>query len=651
MKFEQMKNKINYLCCGLIMVGTLISAQERQSQKAKEAFEDYAYAPAIEKYETLVEKGYTKQQIYENLGDANYQNARYSEAATWYSKLFIDGAADVDPEYMYKYAQSLKSTQEYEAADIWMEKFRAANGGDVRALKIANNADYLEEIEKQSGRYDIKNLGINSRSSDFAPAFNGEHLVFSTARDSGNVTRFIHEWNDQPFLNLYSASPVSEGFGNAVRLDKSVNKKTHESSAVFTKDGSVVYFTRNNSENGKFSRDDEGVSRLKIYRAKVENGTWNEITELPFNSDEYSSAHPSLSADESKLYFASDMPGSVGNSDIFVVNLNSDGSIGAPVNLGNIINTEARETFPFVTSENVLYFASDGHPGLGGLDVFAAKIEDMGNLNIVNVGKPVNGEQDDFSFIINEETRKGFFASNRDGGQGSDDIYSFTENEEIDLSCNTVVDGVIKDEETGEPLSGAKVAIFNSANEIVAEAISGSDGTFALDGDCRDGDYKLVASKEDYNDGDKMFAVVSANDTEGIELKLEKTIKRATVGTDLIKFLDLEPVYFDLDKADIRPDAATTILKVVEYMKTFPDLKVKVQSHTDVKAGSSYNKRLSQRRAENTVAYLIANAIDATRISGEGFGKTKLVNECTTRESCPDERHQENRRSEFIVMD
>lgn len=651
MKFEQMKNKINYLCCGLIMVGTLISAQERQSQKAKEAFEDYAYAPAIEKYETLVEKGYTKQQIYENLGDANYQNARYSEAATWYSKLFIDGAADVDPEYMYKYAQSLKSTQEYEAADIWMEKFRAANGGDVRALKIADNADYLEEIEKQSGRYDIKNLGINSRASDFAPAFNGEHLVFSTARDSGNVTRFIHEWNDQPFLNLYSASPVSEGFGNAVRLDKSVNKKTHESSAVFTKDGSVVYFTRNNSENGKFSRDDEGVSRLKIYRAKVENGTWNEITELPFNSDEYSSAHPSLSADESKLYFASDMPGSVGNSDIFVVNLNSDGSIGAPVNLGNIINTEARETFPFVTSENVLYFASDGHPGLGGLDVFAAKIEDMGNLNIVNVGKPVNGEQDDFSFIINEETRKGFFASNRDGGQGSDDIYSFTENEEIDLSCNTVVDGVIKDEETGEPLSGAKVAIFNSANEIVAEAISGSDGTFALDGDCRDGDYKLVASKEDYNDGDKMFAVVSANDTEGIELKLEKTIKRATVGTDLIKFLDLEPVYFDLDKADIRPDAATTILKVVEYMKTFPDLKVQVQSHTDVKAGSSYNKRLSQRRAENTVAYLIANAIDATRISGEGFGKTKLVNECTTRESCPDERHQENRRSEFIVMD
>ena len=646
-----MKNKINYLCCGLLMAGMLVSAQEKQTKKAKEAFEDYAYAPAIEKYEALVEKGYTEKQIYENLGDANYQNAKYTEAATWYSKLFKDGGAGVDPDYMYKYAQSLKSTQEYQAADIWMEKFRAAKSDEVLAIKITDNADYLEKIEKQSGRYEIKNLGINSPASDFAPAFKGEQLVFSTARDSGNVTQYISEWNNQPFLNLYSASPVSEDFGNATKLDRSANKKTHESSAIFTKDGYTVYFTRNNSDNGNFSRDDKGVSRLKIYRAKVENGEWNDITELPFNGDDYSSAHPTLSPDEDKLYFASDMPGTVGQSDIFVVNLNSDGSIGAPVNLGNVINTEARETFPFVTAENVLYFASDGQPGLGGLDVFATSISDMGNLYIVNVGKPVNSEQDDFSFILNEETKKGFFASNRDGGQGSDDIYSFIENEEIDLTCNTTVTGIVKDEETGEPLVGAKVALFNSSNEIVAESISDSDGNFSLDGDCRDGDYKLVASKEDYNNGDKMFAVASANDTEGVELKLEKTVKRATVSTDLIKYLNLKPVYFDLDKADIRPDASETILTVVEYLKTFPDLKVQVQSHTDVKAGNSYNMRLSQKRAENTVAYLVANGIDASRISGKGFGKTRLVNDCTTRESCPDEKHQENRRSEFIVIE
>ncbi|MGF1558639.1 MAG: OmpA family protein [Flavobacteriaceae bacterium] len=646
-----MKNKFNYLYLSLLMAGTLISAQERQSQKAKKAFEDYAYAPAIEKYETLVEKGFTEQEIYKNLGDANYQNAKYSEAATWYSKLFTDGGADIDPEFMYKYALSLKSTQEYEAAAIWMEKFRMANGAEVRAIKIADKANYLAEIEKQSGRYEIKNLGINSRASDFAPAFNGEQLVFSTARDSGNVTRYTHQWNDQPFLNLYSASQVSEDYGRALKLDKSANKKTHESSAVFTKDGSMVYFTRNNSEKGRFSRDKEGVSRLKIYRAKVENDSWLEVTELPFNSDDYSSAHPTLSPDESKLYFASDMPGSVGNSDIFVVNLNGDGSIGAPVNLGNVINTEARETFPFVTSENVLYFASDGHPGLGGLDIFATSMEDIGNLNIVNVGKPVNSEQDDFSFIINEETKKGFFASNRHGGKGSDDIYSFIENEEIDLICNTLVNGVIKDKETGEPLEGASIAIVNSSNEIVSQTTSGSDGSFALDGDCRDGDYNLVASKEDYNEGSKMFAVLSSNDTEGVELNLVKTLKRASVGTDLIKFLDLEPVYFDLDKADIRPDAAATILKILAYMKAFPDLKVQVQSHTDVKASTSYNYRLSQRRAENTIAYLVANGVDSHRIPGQGFGKTKLINECSTRESCPDEKHQENRRSEFIVIE
>lgn len=633
------------------MLCALVTAQDKKTKKAKESFESYSYAPAIESYEDLVDKGYSDENIFKNLGDAYYQNANYTEAANWYSKLFAMEDITLDTDYMYRYAQSLKSSKEYEASDVWMQKYQATKMADVRAQKIANNPDYMKKIENNSGRYEVKSLSLNSTASDFAPSFKGEQLVFSTARDSGTVSRNIHTWNNKPFTNLYAATSSGNGdFGAATKLS-SLNKKTHETSAVFTKDGSTVYFTRNNSENGSFSRDEEGISRLKIYRASLSNGTWNNITELSFNADGYSAAHPALSPDERKLYFASDMEGTIGASDIFVVDLNEDGSMGAPKNLGNNINTEARETFPFVTSSNALYFASDGHPGLGGLDVFATKIDDMDNLYIVNVGKSVNSEQDDFSFIINDETKKGFFASNRDGGLGSDDIYGFTETEEIDLTCNTMVEGIIKDEETGKSLAGAKISIFNTNNELVSETVSGDDGSFALDGDCRDGDYKLVASKDEYNDGDKMFAVVSSNDTSGVEIGLKKTIQRAPVGTDLVQFLLLEPVYFDLDKADIRPDASATILKVVEYMNLFPDIKIQVQSHTDVKAGETYNQRLSQDRADNTVTYLISNRMDESRVSGKGFGKTKLANDCTNLEKCTDEEHEKNRRSEFIVME
>jgi len=635
----------------LLIACSFTFAQDKKEKKAAENFNDYAFADAIESYESLVEKGYSDKEIFENLGNANYLNANYDEASIWYEKLLqTDG--EIDPEYMYRYAQSLKSMGNYAKSAEWMKKFEATKENDLRASKYLNNSDYLEKIREQSGRYDIKNLGINSSASDFAPAYNGEQVVFSTARDSGIVARIIHKWNNKSFLNLYAAQVSDDGeLINAEKFSGILNKKTHESSTAFTKDGNTVYFTRNNSNNGNFSRDEEGVSRLKIYRATLKNGEWSDIFELPFNGDSYSVAHPALNADDTKLYFASDMEGTLGASDIFMVDINSDGSFGTPVNLGNKINTEARETFPFVTESDVLYFASDGHPGLGGLDVFATKIGNDDTIYVVNVGGPINSEEDDLSFIINETSKKGYFASNREGGLGNDDIYSFTEKEPIDLICNTTVDGIIKDQETGYPLSGAKVTILNDQKEIVAETISANDGSFKLDGDCKDGSYTITAIKEDYNDGNEMFTIVNANDSSGIEVKLEKTIRRAPVGSDLVKFLNLEPVYFDLDKSAIRPDAEITLNKVIEYMGIFNDIKVEVQSHTDAKAGKNYNNRLSKRRAKETVKYLVDRGIEAERISGKGFGETQLTNDCTERESCPDEKHQENRRSEFIVIE
>ncbi|WP_209404577.1 OmpA family protein [Pseudozobellia sp. WGM2] len=638
---------------GITLITSLTAySQSKKVEKAESEFDKYAYQSAIESYEDLVADGFNDEEIFKNLGNANYLNAQYEEASSWYSKLFMIENAEIETEYMYRYAQSLKSTGEYTAADTWMKKFDSAQGDDVRAKKFANQQDYLNKIENLSGRYDIQNISINSPESDFAPSLFGKNLVFSTARDTGTTSRNIHEWTNRSFLNLYRAGINDNGtFSSASKLPKTMNKKTHESSTSFTKDGSVVYFTRNNSQNGKFARDEKGVSRLKIYRADIDGEEWTNIQELPFNSDSYSTAHPSLSADETKLYFASDMEGSIGASDIFVVDINGDGTYGSPKNMGDIINTEARETFPFISQNNVLYFASDGHPGLGGLDIFAVQVENDETSEVLNIGKPVNSEQDDFSFIINENSGIGFFASNRAGGQGGDDIYSLQENVPLDFSCSTVVSGTIKGEDGFNALSDARVSIMNSKNEVVATTTSDENGNFTLDGNCEDGEYKLIASKSDYDDVEKMFATVNSGDINDIKIVLKKSIKQAPKGTNLIVFLNLRPIYFDLDKDIIRPDASDTMQKVIDYMKQFATVKVQVQSHTDSKASTAYNKNLSERRAKNTVTYLVANGIEESRITGKGFGESQLTNDCKSRESCPDERHQENRRSEFIVIE
>lgn len=566
------------LTCTLLQAqnGDTQIAQDKDIEKAKQEITDYAYADAIETYEKMVEEGYADARIFKNLGKAHYMNANYREAAGWYTKLFSLEDAEIDSDDMYRYAQTLKSNGEYTASQEWMQKFEAATGDDLRARKYADNLDYLEEIARQSGRYNLKNLAINSAASDFAPAFNGENLVFSTARDTGAATRKIHGWNNQPFLNLYRTTEDESGqLSHPTKLSKNLNKKTHESSTAFTKDGSTMYFTRNNSQNGKFSRDNDGVSRLKIYRAVLRDGEWKHITELPFNSDAHSTAHPTLNHDETKLYFASDREGSLGQSDIFVVDILSDGGYGTPKNLGTGINTEARETFPFVTASGILYFASDGHPGLGGLDIFAVQLDAKKKGEILNVGKPVNSSQDDFSYIIDEESKKGFFASNREGGIGSDDIYGFTENKELRFFRETVIENPVKEVET---------------------------------------------------------------------------VKPAPIGADLFKHLELRPILFDSDKAEVRPDAAGILAEIFTYMEEYPEIKIEVRSHTDAVGDADYNLRLSDQRVQNTVAFLISKGIDASRLSGKGYGETELINDCTMASSCSAAQHQENRRSEFVVV-
>lgn len=309
----------------------------------------------------------------------------------------------------------------------FLKSYDSESWSSVKGNKETNHYEsVLHSItlaEKKSERFVVGILNINSRHSEYAPSFYNGELVFASSRNTNSFTKIVDESSEQPFLDLYVTVNTS-GKRNTERLKGGVNTKFHESSATFSKDGKTVYFTRNNRAK-RISK--EGKILLTIYKATYENGKWRHEEELPFGSDTYSIAHPALSPDGKFLYFASDMPGSFGKSDLYVVELYEDGSYGKPKNLGSEINTPGRETFPFISDKGNLFFASDGHLGYGGLDIFMTlpQIDIYGGTQVYNLGEPINSFEDDFTFIINEESNVGFFASNRRGGFGGDDIYGF----------------------------------------------------------------------------------------------------------------------------------------------------------------------------------------------------------------------------------
>lgn len=641
-----------YILYTLLSLFVLVGyAQEKQLVKAAKNYDSYAFINAIEIYEKVAEEGHKSKELFEKLGNAYYFNADLANASKWYGELFKLGE-EIAPEYYFRYAQALKSEKRYAESDKKMQEFNKLTGSDLRGTKFIKTRNYLEEIAEQSGRFRIENLGVNSPYSDFAPSFYEDNLVFSSARDTGVASRYKHKWNARPFLDLYGAEVAENGsLSNVDKFSGKLNTKYHESTSVFTKDGNTMYFTRNNYYKGKYKKDKKGINKLKIFRATRDGDRWINIEELPFNSNNYSVAHPALSVDEKKLYFASDMPGTIGMSDLYVVDINDDGTFGEPKNLGKGINTEGRENFPFISEKNEFYFSSDGHVGLGGLDIFVMNLEDE-DSEIFNVGEPVNSSMDDFTFIINSTTKKGYFASNRDGGQGDDDIYSFIEMKPIQWTCEQEIIGVVKDSKTNEILAGAQVKLFDKDNQEIENTYSDVEGKFRFKRllEC-DEVYFVRASKKDFNSAEVLLPKQEEAGLRSTVLLLEKEEVPFEVGDDLAKILNIPIIYFDFDKSNIRPDAAAELEKVVAVMKQYPKLKIDVRSHTDSRGTDSYNMKLSQRRNESTRAYIVSRGIDASRLIGAGYGETRHVNKCSNGVKCSEEEHQLNRRSEFIVIE
>ncbi len=612
------------------------------------------------------------------------------------------------------------------------------------------------------GDYTIKLLESNSKNSDFGPAYQTNNkVIFSSSRGGGK------KWdNKEPFLDLFEAKINEDGsFSDIKKLPPNVNSRDHESSISFSPDKKSVYFTRNNSNSDERVNDSlvsagsrrdirqakkeeksrEKTQYIAIYRAEVDfEGKWINITSLPFNNRNYSVGHPSVSRDGSKLYFASDMPGAYGSSDIFVADILADGKYSKPRNLGRKINTLGREAFPYMDSKNNLYFSSDSRKGgFGGLDIYAVKVyADNTISDALHLGQPINSDSDDFGYALNNDLNEGYFSSNRKGGKGSDDIYHLSAIVPLKFECTQFLTGTVKSTDKDKPVSKATVTLYNKIGTVLNTTTTNSRGVFKFDVPC-DSNLKIVANKSKFEDDFEEFTTSESQDGDvKIALQLKSVIickqtvngivKHAKTGNPIsnafvrivdntgkdqnslntdnngeftttlpcksdykftaskLKFLEdyreirtkkkpkkamdlvfnlkpeidttevrivknkvmvnIEPIYFELNKANINPAAATELNKVVTIMRKYPNLKIEGGSHTDSRSTDAYNLKLSNRRADSTVEYIISQGINRNRITAKGYGESQPVNRCVDGVRCSKEEYAQNRRTEFVIL-
>ena len=637
---------------------------ESKIKKANDLYGKYAYVDAIKIYERIAEQGYVDQNILENLGNSYYFNADYTTALKWYDKLFENAKKDsqnykIMPEYYYRYAQCLKSVERYDEAKTILDQFVKLTGkDDLRARKLEEHQDYLQVIKDNSGRLTIKPVEINTEFSEYGTAFYGKDEVVYTASRKTSA-RGTSNWTGEGYYDLFRAKFSNGQLSKEEPFSSKLNSLLNESSPVFTRTMDTIYFTRNYqvplSKEEKKKKAEEKVL-LELYRSVRKNNEWTDPVRLPFNVTGYSVAHPAITPDGKWLYFAADIKETRGKSDIFRVRINhKKGLYGKPENLGDLINTEGRETFPFISSKNVLFFSSDGLPGLGGLDIFAVKIEQDGSLKrLQNIGRPGNTPDDDFAFVLDEDRSIGFLSSNRPGGKGKDDIYYFVQNRPLEFDCKKTIKGIVKDIDTKEVLGHVTLTLSDSDQKEMAKIENKTNGDYDFGVktvNCDDTFVFLRAQREDYAVVEEQVSIREKGTVIEKEILMKTTKKKLQKGDDLAKIFQIKEIKFDLGKYNIRPDAAAELVKIVEAMKDHPTMKIAIRSHTDSRGSDKSNLILSDKRAKATMAWIVSQGIAKNRLTAKGYGETQLVNGCKNGVPCTEEEHQQNRRSEFIITE
>jgi outer membrane protein OmpA-like peptidoglycan-associated protein/tetratricopeptide (TPR) repeat protein len=615
-----------YIALSFMAISSSIIAQNKDTKTADKLFNRYEYVSAAKEYQKLVDNGKADGYVYKQLADTYYNMFNTAEASTWYAKAT---ESNQDAETYFRYAQMLKANGKYEAANKQMNKFATMAPNDLRAKSFKENPNYVPKILGNDLSYTVTSLPVSSDKSDFGAVLYDNTLYFTSAR---NGARKNYGWNNEPFLDIYSATMGDSGALSEATTISSLNSKFHDGPVTISTDGNTMFFSSDSFREKLFEKDK--VNKLKLgknnlYVAAKSGDAWGNIKPLPFNSKEYSLSNPSLSRDGKTLYFSSNMPGSLGGVDIWKVSVTGD-TYGTPENLGKKVNTEGNESFPFIADDNsTLYFASSGKQGLGGYDVYM--IDLAKGTDAVNMGKPVNTEKDDFGFTFNKAKNIGFLSSNRNG---NDDIFSATP------ICAVNLLTTVTNAKTGAILADAKVAIVDDKKNIIATEMSDSKGEVKFKIEC-DKSYSIQASKDGF-EGNVFSVAKSKGPTAKVDAALQP-IDVIVTPTEII----LNPIFFEFDKSNITQEGAFELDKLVQVMKNNDKLVIFAKSHTDRRGSDSYNLTLSERRAQSTVQYIISKGIPAEKISGKGFGETEPKVVC---DKCTEEEHSQNRRSEFLIV-
>lgn len=489
-----------------------LSAQTGKIKKGEKYFEGYSYTKAIEKYEGLAEKTTT---INRQLAESYAKTGNTEKSETYYAE--VVKSEEKSPEDIYNYAAILSKNGKHGESEKWMKQYESVATSDSRAKQYSAKPSFYKTLLKDQGRFDIKNIAVNSAQEDFGPTYYKDKVVFASSREGVVPIKRTWNWNGLPFLDMYEATPDAENELSEIQelLKGKKNNKYHEGPVTFNKEGNYMVFTRNNYK-GKSS---DGVVKLQLFSAELVDDKWGKEQALPYNSSEYSVGHASLSADGKTMYFASDMPGGKGGVDIYKATRSEAGVWGEAQNLGSKINTEGNEMFPFIhEGKELLFFASDGHLGLGGLDVFIAQVKGDGFGKIENLGTPINTTKDDFSFILDKEEKKGYFASNREGGKGDDDIYSFLLKKPF--TFGKVIKGTAKDKK-GNILALTLVNLYDVDGEVIETVTTTEDGAYSFSVDA-DKEFSLDGTKEAYFDAKNTASTKTEEEVVIADLTLEK---------------------------------------------------------------------------------------------------------------------------------
>ena len=618
--------KINLLLF-FVFLSISISAQSIDTKVADKLVESHDYVQAVQEYLVLTDKGNSDPYVMKQLGDCYYNMNNTVEAEKWYAQA---AKTKQNPEMYYRYAQVLKSNGKYAESNAQMKSFASLMPNDERAIEFNKNPNYLAKLMDIEKGYIIEKISVNSDRSDFGAVLYNDVLYFASARNESNK---IYGWNGEPFLDIYQSTYNADGTYSEPAPVSELNSRFHEGPVSITKDGSTIYFSSESFNDKLFVNDKAHKLRLgqvNLFKASNENGKWVNTVALPFNSKSYSTGNPSVDKEGKTLYFASDMPGSVGGTDLWKVAVNADGSFGVPENLGNSINTTEDENFPFISDDNILYFSSNGLTGFGGLDIFIVDLN-AGDMP-KNVGQPINSAKDDFAFTFNKEKNTGYISSNR---SGVDHIYSAVP------ICYSQIAAVVKNSKTGDPVASSRVAVLDGNNIVLDEQLSNDSGKVLFNVECQKG-YTVKVYKDGFISNESSIAKTDSG-LLTVDVALEP-IDVVVTETEII----LKPIYFENNRGGITKQAAEELDKLAYIMTENTELSINVKSHTDSRGKDDYNMDLSERRANSTIKYLISKGVNADKISGKGFGESELKINCGLK--CTEEEHALNRRSEFMVV-